>query len=362
MLLAQSPFTHGSPHAAASAVVHARRDSTLSRAAAACERVARVIDQRYAEPLTVAQLSDVAHLSEFHLHRVYLATTGVHVAEHLRLRRIERAMHLLVASNQGLDQVARAVGLGSAAALVHLFRREQGVTPGSFRRGERAVALEGWRPARGRRTRECLADATGAQLAQAPPRQLLTRVVYGAHHRGFSHVGFEAADRLLAAARALWPEGRHFPVYSVYLDRTLGPDDPTSRAVLGVELPPGCGGQALPPGLAVRELAGGLYLVLPSGGSHVHSWQRWSRVMRGDPCTPLALEPRTSAMPFETCAGFTPPGAARERLGVSIWLPVHARDSVLADKQAQQERDQDSLRDLRTGPGALFQRLLLQPS
>jgi len=105
------------------------RASTRRRSAEACERVARHLDQQFHRPVTARELCDVAYLSEFQLQRCFTQTLGLTVGDHLRRRRVERAMQLLACRGDGLQAVARDVVATHVMALVHLFKRETGLTP-----------------------------------------------------------------------------------------------------------------------------------------------------------------------------------------------------------------------------------------
>nr|BFE58104.1 helix-turn-helix domain-containing protein [Dactylosporangium thailandense] len=90
--------------------------------------------QRLHEPLTVEDLARRANLSSRHLARHFRAATGTTPLRWLLTERIRRAQELLEHTDDGLDAIAAATGLGTAATLRRHFHRVVGVAPGEYRR------------------------------------------------------------------------------------------------------------------------------------------------------------------------------------------------------------------------------------
>lgn len=333
------------------------RATTRRRSAEACERVARHLDQQFHRPLTARDLCDVAYLSEFQLQRCFTQTLGVTVGDYLRRRRVERAMQLLACRGDGLHAVARDVGLGSAAALAHLFKRETGLTPGSFREREEDDGrhLAGWAPLPAGAAPD-VADLD-ARLCPLEPLPVLCLGVRGLSGRGFSHTGFSAADALLAEYRRLWPGQPLPPLYALYPERSLGPSDPSTHQLLALPLGAGAPREPLSPGFHRDRLAGGLHLMVSADGPHQFAWQRWSRASRAGLFERLGVKPRPSAAPFEVCDGFIGLGDDRERLNQRLGFPVLALQADDREAAAQAERDADAFAAYRPRAGRLFERL-----
>lgn len=102
------------------------------------------ITERLDETWTVARMARQAHVSPRTLVRRFGAVTGCAPGEWLTLQRLAAARNLLEATAHSLETIAETVGLGSAAALRHHFRRRMGAPPMAFRRrsqGERPQAF-----------------------------------------------------------------------------------------------------------------------------------------------------------------------------------------------------------------------------
>jgi len=64
---------------------------------------------------------------------------------HLRAIRMQRAMHLLAETEQGLEAVAAAVGYQDAFGFSKVFKRTTGMSPREFRQRDRAERALPWR-------------------------------------------------------------------------------------------------------------------------------------------------------------------------------------------------------------------------
>lgn len=104
--------------------------STGERFAATREWALRHLD----EPLTVARLAAHAQVSERTFSRVFRVETGYSPMHWVMRARVDLARELLERGAQGVDEIARLVGLGTAANLRLHFRKVLGTTPTQYRR------------------------------------------------------------------------------------------------------------------------------------------------------------------------------------------------------------------------------------
>lgn len=98
----------------------------------AVRRARELIDDRYDENLTLAEIAAIAGLSAFHLCRSFARAVGFAPHEYLMCRRIERAK-MLLRTGLSLADVATRVGFCDQSHLTRHFRRRVGVTPGQYR-------------------------------------------------------------------------------------------------------------------------------------------------------------------------------------------------------------------------------------
>jgi len=93
--------------------------------------------ERLDQPLTVTDLARRANTSPRHLGRQFRAVTGQTPLQWLLTQRVRRAQQLLEATDDGIESVAVATGMGTATTLRRQFKRLVGVPPDSYRRSFR---------------------------------------------------------------------------------------------------------------------------------------------------------------------------------------------------------------------------------
>ena len=93
------------------------------------------IEAHLLEPLSVAQLADVAGLSTYHFARSFTARLGESVMGYVRARRLDvAAFRLSSAAPPPLAELALDCGFESQEAFTRAFRRQFGKPPGKFQR------------------------------------------------------------------------------------------------------------------------------------------------------------------------------------------------------------------------------------
>jgi methylphosphotriester-DNA--protein-cysteine methyltransferase len=97
------------------------------------ERALAYMRQHHGERLTLAGLGRALAVSPSHFARRFRAAAGVPPIRALADIRAEHAAARLLATGEGVLEVALASGFGGAAALVRAFRRRHGITPAAWR-------------------------------------------------------------------------------------------------------------------------------------------------------------------------------------------------------------------------------------
>jgi AraC-like DNA-binding protein len=96
-------------------------------------RARDLVDARYSEPLTVADMARAANLSPAHFSREFRRAFGESPHQYLLTRRLERAAALLRTSDWPIAEICFAVGADSLGSFATSFRRMFGRTPGEYR-------------------------------------------------------------------------------------------------------------------------------------------------------------------------------------------------------------------------------------
>ncbi|GAA1535231.1 helix-turn-helix domain-containing protein [Streptomyces albidochromogenes] len=98
---------------------------------------------RLDEPLTVEDLARRARMSSRHLGRHFKQVTGTTPLQWLHTQRIRHAQELLETTDNTVDAIATATGMGTATTLRRHFARTVGVPPDTYRRTFRSQARPG---------------------------------------------------------------------------------------------------------------------------------------------------------------------------------------------------------------------------
>ena len=112
-------------------------------------RARDAMDRAYAEPLDVASVAAVAHVSEAHFIRSFRATFGETPHRYLQRRRVERAMFLLRETDSSVTEICFDVGFTSLGTFSRTFTDIVGDPPTTYR----------WRAADLRAVAACFAKA-----------------------------------------------------------------------------------------------------------------------------------------------------------------------------------------------------------
>jgi PAS domain S-box-containing protein len=91
------------------------------------------------EDIRLDELARLARLSPFHFARAFKQSAGEPPITYFQTLRVERARELLLGSSRSVQEIALAVGYGSAHALTRAFRNRFGTTPGRCRRESATV-------------------------------------------------------------------------------------------------------------------------------------------------------------------------------------------------------------------------------
>jgi AraC family transcriptional regulator len=96
-------------------------------------RVLDYIDLHLEDDLTISDLAQVAHLSDFHFARVFATTMGMPPQRYVSQRRLAAAKQMIAVGKLPLSEIAFRSGFSSQASFTRAFRRATNVTPGEFR-------------------------------------------------------------------------------------------------------------------------------------------------------------------------------------------------------------------------------------
>lgn len=98
------------------------------------EKVCNHIYRHLDDSLDVEQLSEVAHFSKFHFHRLFLNAMGINVFQFVQLLRLKRASYQLVFHQEKrITDIAFEAGYDSHESFSRAFKKRFGQSPKAFR-------------------------------------------------------------------------------------------------------------------------------------------------------------------------------------------------------------------------------------
>ncbi|WP_127497250.1 AraC family transcriptional regulator [Paenibacillus glycanilyticus] len=94
------------------------------------------IEAHISEELSLSRLAQVARLSDFHFHRVFLSMAGETVMEYVRKRRLAVSAYQVAYSDAKLIDIALDAGFQNHETFTRAFKRMFEMTPGEYRKRE----------------------------------------------------------------------------------------------------------------------------------------------------------------------------------------------------------------------------------
>lgn len=96
------------------------------------KKVFEMIENDYAQPLTLDILSASVHMTPKYFCRFFKAATHRTPIDYLNYYRIEAACYEIAATEKNITEVALDVGFSNPSYFIRLFRKYKGVTPGQY--------------------------------------------------------------------------------------------------------------------------------------------------------------------------------------------------------------------------------------
>lgn len=109
-------------------------DSTLVSNAMDCSEIKRLIDENFAQPITLDWLARQAHISKYHLSHSFTRQYDVSPIQYLNRKRLEEARHLLANTLTSLNEISLMTGFSSPSYFSQTFKHHMGISPSDYRK------------------------------------------------------------------------------------------------------------------------------------------------------------------------------------------------------------------------------------
>jgi len=114
----------------------ARHKQLGSEAPRIARKAMAYIHEHYREPINRKDISDHISVSKEYLSSCFSREVGVTLSTYIERVRIRHAKELLETTDMNITKVATEVGFYDSSYFGRVFRREVGVSPIAYRRGE----------------------------------------------------------------------------------------------------------------------------------------------------------------------------------------------------------------------------------
>lgn len=92
------------------------------------------VREHYSEKISVSELSEIVHVCDDRVIRLFKEVTGRTPVEYIMSLRIEKALKLLSSTDKSIAEIADESGFGSDTYMTRTFRQRLNLTPGEYRR------------------------------------------------------------------------------------------------------------------------------------------------------------------------------------------------------------------------------------
>ncbi len=106
------------------------------------DRINTLLERHLEENISILQIAKSLALSESHLRKRFKLLTGISLGSYLVHYKLNRAVKLLVHSDDSLTQIALDCGYESLAAFSRSFKKQLGSTPSNYRKTSRFEKLK----------------------------------------------------------------------------------------------------------------------------------------------------------------------------------------------------------------------------
>lgn len=113
------------------------------KSAAAMKTILSYIEEHYYEKLTVNELAEMIHYSDYYFMKVFKSYTGKTLMSYINEMRVEKSKYLLINTQKSISDIALEAGFGQTSYYIRKFQEFQEETPLKFRKQAGALNVAG---------------------------------------------------------------------------------------------------------------------------------------------------------------------------------------------------------------------------
>lgn len=95
--------------------------------------VRKYLDEHFLERITLDDLADRFYINKYYLTRIFKAQYGVSINAYISHLRITKAKHMLRFTNQTVEEIGEACGIGEQNYFSRFFKKIEGMSPSQYR-------------------------------------------------------------------------------------------------------------------------------------------------------------------------------------------------------------------------------------
>ena len=92
------------------------------------------LDENYTKKITLDQLSERYFINKYYLTRIFREQFGVSINNYILEKRITHAKQLLRFTDQTVEEIGEACGMGALYYFSRMFKKIEGVSPSEYRK------------------------------------------------------------------------------------------------------------------------------------------------------------------------------------------------------------------------------------
>ncbi len=101
------------------------------------DQILEYLCENFKNPISVGKLAEMIHVSPSYFSKLFYNATGMNLTAYLKKLRINAICTQLVNTDENIADIARGCGIEDMKSLYTAFKKETGMTPGTYRKSKR---------------------------------------------------------------------------------------------------------------------------------------------------------------------------------------------------------------------------------